>query len=191
MKDESYLLKEFKDSDVSRIRNLIKKDFGSNTKIQVGYKKVQEHQEGEEFEENGKRFIMTNGIKIKQTKLDEIRKMAHIPLICPECSKAMNKPLDKKAYSLHRFCFNCLIEHDNKLVIEGKFQDHIDQVNKKDLKVFIQDVEAEFKEYLENSDESFVTEEGVIEDWVNVDNKPLKDGYQNMIDDLKEKYDTE
>lgn len=190
MKDESYLLKEFKDSDVSRIRNLIKKDFGSNTKIQVGYKKMQEHQEGEEFEENGKRFIMTNGIKIKQTKLDEIRKMVHIPLICPQCSKAMNKSLDKKAYFIHRFCFNCLIEHDNKLVIEGKFQDHIDEVNKKDLKVFIKDVEAEFKEYLENSDESFVTEEGVIEDWVNVDNKPLKDGYQTMIDDLKEKYDT-
>lgn len=189
MDKESFLLKEFKESDVSRIRNLIKKDFGSKTKAQIGYTKVEQHKEGDEFEENGKRFVIKNGIKIKQTKLDEIRKMAHIPSVCPQCSKAMNKSADRKTYPLHKFCFNCLIEHDTKLVIEGKFKDHVDQVNKSDLKVFIDDVESEYKEYLENSDESFVTEEGVIEDWVNADNKPLEESYKTFITELKDKHD--
>lgn len=191
MKEESYLLKEFKDSDVSRIRNLIKKDFGSKTKTQVGYKKVEQHKEGDEFEENGKRFVIKNGIKIKQTKLDEIRKMAHIPLLCPVCNKAMNKPADKKTYPYHKFCFDCLIEHDTKLVIEGKFSDHVNNVNKKDLGVFIEDVKAEYKDYLDNSDESYVTEEGIIEDWVNSDSKPLEESYKNFIEELEDKYDTE
>ncbi len=191
MKDESFLLKEFKDSDVSRIRNLIKKDFGAKTKVQVGYQKAQEHKEGEEFEEGGKTYVIKNGIKIKLTKLDEIRKMAHIPLICPNCKKAMNKSVDKRVYPLHKFCFNCLIEHDTKLVIEGKYTEYTENILKKDRDEFIKDLEQEYKEYLSEGEESFVTEEGVIEDWVGGKENALQEKYEELLSNLKKKNESE
>ena len=53
MKD-SALQKEFKHSDVERIRNLVKKDFTSKTKAQSGYTRiVEKHSEGEVWEEGG------------------------------------------------------------------------------------------------------------------------------------------
>ena len=39
MSKESLLKKEFKHSDVQRVRNLVNKDFNSKTKLQSGYKK--------------------------------------------------------------------------------------------------------------------------------------------------------
>ena len=45
---ESLLKKEFKHSDVQRVRNLVNKDFSAKTKDQVGYKKISEyHKEGD------------------------------------------------------------------------------------------------------------------------------------------------
>ena len=38
MSNESLLKKEFKKSDVQRVRNLVNKDFTSKTKQQAGYK---------------------------------------------------------------------------------------------------------------------------------------------------------
>ena len=40
MSKETLLKKEFKESDVKRVRNLVNKDFTSGTKIQSGYKKI-------------------------------------------------------------------------------------------------------------------------------------------------------
>ena len=40
MSKETLLKKDFKESDVQRVRNLVNKDFTSGTKLQTGYKKV-------------------------------------------------------------------------------------------------------------------------------------------------------
>ena len=39
MSNESLLKKEFKQSDVQRVRNIVNKDFTSSTKQQTGYQK--------------------------------------------------------------------------------------------------------------------------------------------------------
>ena len=45
--NESKLKKEFKESDVQRVRNIVNKDFTSKTKNQTGYqKKYLTHSEG-------------------------------------------------------------------------------------------------------------------------------------------------
>ena len=50
MSKESLLKKEFKQSDVERARNLVKKDFTSKTKDQIGYQKKYVHRgEGDVF----------------------------------------------------------------------------------------------------------------------------------------------
>ena len=59
MSNESLLKKEFKQSDVQRVRNLVNKNFTSKTKSQTGYKKSsQRHQEGDIWEEGGKQWTI-------------------------------------------------------------------------------------------------------------------------------------
>ena len=75
MSSESLLKKEFKHSDVQRVRNIVNKDFTSKTKLQTGYKKAYEHHvEGDVWEDKGKKWTIKNGLKQNITKLDEVKK---------------------------------------------------------------------------------------------------------------------
>ena len=51
----------------------------------------------------------------------EITKEARVPWFCPECDKVMKKRLDDKMWYLYGQCFNCQIESENKMRIEGTF----------------------------------------------------------------------
>ena len=64
MAQENMLKKEFKHSDVERLRNLVKKDYTAKTKLQTGYqKKLNKYKEGDIWEESGKKWTIKNGIK--------------------------------------------------------------------------------------------------------------------------------
>ena len=83
--NESKLKKEFKESDVQRVRNIVNKDFNSKTKNQTGYqKKYLTHSEGDIWEESGKTWTIKNGLKQNITKLDNFKKSIRIPLACPK-----------------------------------------------------------------------------------------------------------
>ena len=70
MSKESLLKKDFKQSDIQRVRNIVNKDFSSKTKAQTGYRKTTErHTEGDVWEENGKTWTIKNGLKQNVTKL--------------------------------------------------------------------------------------------------------------------------
>ena len=80
MAKDSLLKKEFKQSDVQRVRNLVNKDFTSKTKIQSGYAKTSKrYKEGDIWEEQGKKWTIKNGIKQNVTKLDKAKKAVRIP----------------------------------------------------------------------------------------------------------------
>ena len=95
---DNMLKREFKERDVQRMRNIIKKDYTAKTVTQVGYTKAQtEHKEGDVWEENGKKWTIKNGIKQTITRFDELKKIINLPLSCPSCGKAMkSNTLNKK-----------------------------------------------------------------------------------------------
>ena len=97
MSNESLLKKEFKESDIQRVRNIVNKDFTKKTKIQSGYQKNKSrYQEGEIWEEGGKTWTIKNGIKQNITKLDKFKKVSRMPLRCPKCNGSMKHHLAKK-----------------------------------------------------------------------------------------------
>ena len=102
MNRDSVLKKEFKQEDVQRVRNLVNKDYTAKTKQQSGYKKTsQRYKEGDEWEENGKRWTIKNGIKQSITKLDAAKKALRLPLRCPNCGGPMKHRLAKKMSNVH------------------------------------------------------------------------------------------
>ncbi len=70
-------------------------------------------------------FVGYEGKKQKQgdieSPLTEIMQKVRMPLFCPACKKVMKKRLDDQVWMQYQHCFDCQIEFENKLIIEGKY----------------------------------------------------------------------
>lgn len=192
MDNESLLKKEFKQSDVQRVRNLVNKDFTAKTKSQTGYQKsYTKYKEGDIWEENGKKWTIKNGIRQNITALDSAKKLARVPLACPKCGNRMKKNLDPKMYKIHGFCFDCVIDYEAELQKAGLYEEYEKKMMSGNIKGFISDMEAWITESLEEKI-SIVTEQGDVEDWGGL-SKSYKDGIvsslRKYVDLLKEHID--
>lgn len=168
---ESLLKKEFKGRDVERIRNLVKKDYTSKTGTGVGYQAVEElHREGDVWEERGKKWTIKNGIKQNVTKLDVAKKAVRIPLTCPKCGGPMNHHLHEKMYKIHGFCFECTIQYEAELRKAGLYAQYEKRMMQGNIKAFLSDIDQWALEFI-NQKESYVTEQGDIENWENNQNQ--------------------
>lgn len=167
MGKETRLLKDFNESDLNRIRNLIKKDYNGGTKTQVGYQKeIVDHNEGDVWEENGKTWTIKNGIKQSVSKLDQFKKQYFIPLACPECNNPLKSQLDTKMYRVHTKCMNCVSIMETKLKLEGKYEEYKNTILKNNVIGGIDMYKEWLIEEVENTgNESFISEDGVKEDW--------------------------
>ena len=188
---ESKLQREFRERDVQRMRNLITKDYSAKTQSQIGYTKENiDRKEGDIWEENSKTWTIKNGIKMTVSKLDDIKKILQLPLICPKCSKHMkNFELNKKMYSIHKMCFDCVIEFETKLKMLGTYKEYERNIIDKGLDVYIKELEDFLLELaLNDNNESFVTEAGDIEKWSggNIDKKTIMNDLIEYINSLKE-----
>jgi hypothetical protein len=191
MSKDSLLKKEFKHSDVQRVRNLVNKDFTGKTKFQTGYKKAYEyHTEGDIWEENGKQWTIKNGIKQNITKLDNFKKQAHIPLTCPKCGGPMKHHLAKKMYRIHGFCFDpCTVEMEAGLRKAGLYQQYEKRMMSGNMRAFADDIEAWVTETISTSD-NFVTEDGTIENWAGMSKIKMDEilkGMKEYVEYIREK----
>lgn len=186
----NHLKKEFKHSDVERIRNLVKKDFTNKTKSQTGYRTTHNsHKEGEVWEEGGKQWTVKNGLKQNITKLDAAKKATQIPLVCPKCGKPMSHHLHKKVYKINKMCFDCVLDYEAQLRENDLYEDYIIHARKGNLAFFIKELEQQVSEVVEQ-DTSFVTEQGDVEDWkVNksLEKQQFTEKFQEYITYLKSK----
>jgi len=183
MSKESLLKKEFKESDVQRIRNIVNKDFTSSTKVQTGYRKSKKrHKEGDIWEEGGKQWTIKEGIKQNITKLDDAKKALRMPLCCPKCGGPLEHWMSKKMYKIHGFCFDpCTVEFEAELRKAGLFKEYERKMITGNIKEFVNDIESWVLNSI-NDKNSFVTEAGDLEDWGGM-SKKSKD---KILNDLKD-----
>ena len=188
MNDDNVLKKEFSKKDVQRARNIVTGNTSARTTEGIGYtKKYEHHKEGDVWTEGGKDWTIKDGIKQTATKLDKVKKEAILPLFCPSCGGIMKKRNDVKMYNIHKKCFDCVIEHETQLKLEGKFDEYAININKQGILFHIKEMENILLELsLEQYSESFVTEAGDIETWKGkTDNTLLIEGIKEYILQLK------
>ncbi len=53
----------------------------------------------------------------------EVTKEARMPWFCPSCDKVMKKQLDNRMWYLYGHCFNCQVTVENKMRIDGTYDD--------------------------------------------------------------------
>lgn len=88
-----------------------------------------------------------------------------VPLWCPKCELVMNKKLDNKMYWIHNMCFDCVIEFETKMRIEGKWEEYEKNKIKENIRSYIKETEGQVKEAKVNIEKESV--------FVNVVNESL------------------
>jgi hypothetical protein len=187
--NESLLKREFKERDVNRARNLIKKDYTASTTIQSGYTKAHVHRtEGDLWEEDGRMWTIKDGIRQNVTKLDSVKQAVRMPLTCPKCNGPMNHWLAKKMYRIHGFCFDpCTVEYEAELRKAGLYEQYEKRMIQGNMKAFAGDLEQWVLDQV-NTTETYVTEQGDIEDWNNNSQAQKQKSLKNLkefLDNVK------
>ena len=184
---ESLLQKQFQEKDLQRARNLISGQYGAATTSQVGYEKVEEeHKEGDTWTDGqGKTWTIEDGIKISVSKLQKARKLAQIPLMCPKCGKPLTSRLDKKMYTIHGICHDCVLKVERELKLSGLYEQYEQSAIAGNLVSFAQDIQGMIEDQQRNREIGFVTGEGEIENWTQGNNQVVKNlsEWANIIQD--------
>lgn len=176
------LKKEFQEKDVERLRNLIQGKHGNKTRSSVGFSKADEfHAEGDIWESNGRTWTIKEGIKQNITKLDKAKKAHVMPLLCPNCGKVMKKRNDKPAYNLHKKCFDCVAMMEHEIKISGKWEEYTHNLHNQQIDHTLEKFKVFVKEKLEESNDSFISEDGDVEKWVGKLDKEKVNEYMESV----------
>lgn len=118
----------------------------------------------------GKEWIIENGIRTRHTPiLDSVREFQESLIKCPKatCTCDPNERLDKKMILLHGMCFNCVIDMEHKLRIEGKFKEYERERIKQNAMAWLRDAETEAEAMAKflSTAAQFVHDSGEVEKW--------------------------
>ena len=59
----------------------------------------------------------------KISRLSDVMKEARMPMFCPKCDIIMKKRLDNKFWNMYGHCFDCQIKIENKMRIDGTYEE--------------------------------------------------------------------
>ena len=185
------LLKNRKGIDenkVRRMRNLVTGEYTKKVNIRSGYTtKFVKRCEGDVWEERDKTWTIKNGIKQTINKMDKIRKETSMPLSCPNCSKKM-KFLDKKPWTIFKFCSDCLVRFEGEIQKAGKWDEYKKDVQDSNFKSWLKEVTAQFNDFINHrTSKTMITEAGDIEEWGSGQNtKELQKAFESEIKKIRE-----
>jgi hypothetical protein len=100
-----------------------------------------------------------------------------------------NHNLNKKMWSVHKICFDCVAVIETELKRTGQFEEYARNLTTRGIKSYINELEEVILEIaLEETNEGFVTEDGDIEKWAGkgIDKQKLTTEIQEYIQKLKE-----
>lgn len=187
MKEQSSLKKEFLKRDVQRMRNIITGKNGDRTAILAGWDKATEdHKEGDSWEDaDGRRWTIKNGIKQSITKLDRIKSLAIMPLLCPGCKKPMAvNDINKKMYGIHQMCLDCVIDMEAKIKQEGQWDEYAKNIMNSNKNASLEDFEKAVEMWMQEKD-TFVSESGEVESWQGGDKQKIYEEIKANLEKLK------
>tara|TARA_B110001454_G_scaffold203668_1_gene211774 strand:+ start:380 stop:910 length:531 start_codon:yes stop_codon:yes gene_type:complete len=95
------------------------------------------------------------------SRMTDIMKEARMPMFCPECDIIMKKKLDDKMWRMFGHCFDCQIIIENKLRIEGKYEEWAVEKIRQNKISFLKDSIQKIKEFRNQKAPEFYNQVGV------------------------------
>ena len=88
---------------------------------------------------------------------------------------------DNAFYLQYKRCFNCQVDFETRLRINGQWEDYEKNIVNSDVDDMISDFSIWMEEHINTSDESFITERGDIEKWVGSSKQKLLENKEETI----------
>ena len=105
-----------------------------------------------------------------------------LPLFCPCCTNLMKNRYDKQFYIQYNRCFNCQIDFETNIRKLGLWEEYEKNIINSDIEHTIKDYTEWIDEIINNdTNDSFVTEAGDIENWVGSSKKKLLENKEETI----------
>jgi ribosomal protein L37AE/L43A len=94
-------------------------------------------------------------------KMTELMQGVRMPMFCPECDVIMKKRLDDKMWRLYGHCFDCQVKIENKLRIEGKYEEWEKEKIRQNKISFLKDQIQALEEWRDMKSPVFMNQVGV------------------------------
>ena len=82
-----------------------------------------------------------------KSELTDIMATARMPWFCPSCKKTMKKKLDNKFWRIAGHCFDCHVEMENKLRMNGKYEQYAKKKINENKKSYLKDLKQSIDEF--------------------------------------------
>jgi hypothetical protein len=185
---DNILKKEFKHKDVQRLRNLVQGKYGEKDTVGIGYTKVQEfHNEGDIWDADDQIWTIKDGIKQNITRMDKAKETIFFPLFCKECNTLMKHKYDKIFHLQFKRCYNCQIEFETEIRRQGLWNEYEKNIINKDIDGIIADFNIWMDEEINDNNQSWITEAGVVEEWVGTSTPQMSQERDRIIEFLQSK----
>ena len=180
--------------NVKAVKEMVAGTHKSQTKTTVGFgetKTIVKREVGDRWtDDNGNVWEQKKGYKVKLGKLSELRKELNTFPNCKKeiCTCTNPKRNDIKMKTIHGMCFDCVIEMEHKLKIEGKYEEYEREKIFANMKSWLKGAEVE-KEALKTALKAkFVNEDGSIEEWNEMSWDEVEKKIDNEFRLFKENY---
>ena len=180
--------------NVKAVREMIAGTHKTQTKTNVSFgekKTFVKREVGERWtDDDGTLWEQKKGYKVKLGKLSELRQDLNKFPNCKKeiCTCTNPKRNDIKMKTIHGMCFDCVIEMEHKLKIEGKYEEYEREKVFANMKSWLKGAEVE-KEALKTALKAkFVNEDGSIEEWNEMSWDEVEKKIDNEFRLFKENY---
>jgi hypothetical protein len=176
--------------NIRAINQMLSGTHKSQNKTTVGYQSKEEDRNiGDKWiDNNGIQWEQKDGYKVSSAKaLEAVMaaiKALKMPSTCPKCNNEMkNNQYNKKMWSVHKMCFDCVIDMEHEHRINGTYEQYEKDLMRKNIEAWLRDAKAEMgaiKELLTKAE--FVNSDGTVEKW----DSPWK-GREQELEELLER----
>jgi hypothetical protein len=159
--------------NIKAINQMLSGTHRTQNKTTVGYEvKQEDHNVGDKWvDDKGVEWEQKEGYKISSSKaLEAVRealKSFLLPKVCPKCNKEIkNNKYNKKMWSVHKMCFDCVIDMEHEHRINGTFDEYAKNLMKPNIESWLKDAKSEMdgiKDLLLKAE--YVNADGTIEKW--------------------------
>ena len=118
-----------------------------------------------------------------KSELTDIMSKVRVPLFCPECKKTMKKKLDNKFWYLYKHCFDCQIDFENKLRLEGKYDDWAINKAKDNQRAWVDDMIQGIEQWREERPVDQVYDVGIKNPEVKIEKAKVNEEALNKLAD--------
>ena len=123
------------------------------------------------------------GGKTRESELSKIMQSVRMPLFCPKCKKTMKKKLDDKFWRLFEHCWDCQIDFEHKLRLEGKYDEWATNRAKKNQRAWVDDMIQGIEEWRHERPVDQVYDVGLKEAEVKIEKAQVNEKALNKLAD--------